>query len=59
MQETEIRMLDISGPEIVQIDLSLDGKVWVNVDGVCRLRIYGARCIDVDDKRPKRQEIGD
>jgi hypothetical protein len=32
--------LDITAPEMVQVQLRDDGKVlWVNVDGVCRLRI--------------------
>lgn len=33
-------MLDITGAETVQIQVRKDRKVvWVNVDGVCRLRI--------------------
>lgn len=40
--EKEIRMLDIrvDGTEAVHIQIS-DGKLWLNIDGVCRMRIIG------------------
>ena len=41
--EREVRMIDIASPtEQVEIVLK-DGKLWVNVDGICRLRIYDIR----------------
>jgi hypothetical protein len=42
-------MLDIRAPEIVQFDCSEDGKVlWINVDGICRLRVTDTKGIMVD-----------
>lgn len=40
----ELTMLDIRDPVGVEIETSEDGRrIWVNVDGICRLRItYGA-----------------
>jgi hypothetical protein len=36
----ELTMLDIRGPIGVEIEISLQGTVlWVNIDGVCRLRV--------------------
>ena len=32
-------MIDISDPEIEVEVILLDGRLWVNVDGVCRLRV--------------------
>lgn len=33
-------MLDITGPEHVQVTWSADSKVlWINIDGVCKLRV--------------------
>lgn len=32
--------IDISQPQVVQIEVTENGKtLWVNVDGICRLRI--------------------
>ena len=42
-----LTMLDISKPEDVDIQFSSDGQtLWVNVDGICRLRIKGLAVID-------------
>lgn len=36
----ELTMLDIRGPIGVEIETDQNGtKLWVNIDGVCRLRI--------------------
>lgn len=33
-------MIDITGAEIVEVQVRSDGKVlWVNIDGICRLRV--------------------
>jgi hypothetical protein len=38
--DKEFINLDITSPEHVQIQIKHDRKViWVNVDGICRLRI--------------------
>ena len=55
MKETEIRLLDITAPEGVQIQIRADGEVvWVNVDGICRLRICQIphKGLTLDDERP-------
>ncbi len=33
---------DIAYPELVEVDITEDGRIWVNVDGVCRFR--ATRC---------------
>ena len=40
-------MVDVKNPSTVDIRVSDDGKVWVNVDGVCALRVYGAGEVEV------------
>jgi hypothetical protein len=38
--EREMKMLDLLEPNSVEISISADKtKLWVNVDGICRLRI--------------------
>lgn len=40
MNEQEVRMIDITNPEEVEVVLRQDRRVlWVNIDGVCRLRV--------------------
>jgi hypothetical protein len=42
MQIDTIRMLDVRTPETVEVVISGDGKkLWVNVNGLCVLRIQG------------------
>ena len=53
MQMTQIvydgGMVDITSPEVVQIEISADRKIiWVNVDGVCRLRACRIECLPKD-----------
>lgn len=53
MAETrdETTMVDLSGPEIVEITVThgKDGaKVWVNVDGVCRFRAYRVKRVTTE-----------
>lgn len=37
--ENEVRMIDVYDPESVEIEFSEDARtLWVNVDGICRLR---------------------
>lgn len=45
-------MKDISGPEHVEILIRHDGKVvWINVDGICHLRICGMNKLVLTDER--------
>ena len=37
------QMIDIYNPEHEVEVLHTEGRLWVNVDGVCRLRIYGIK----------------
>ena len=53
--EKQYRMIDIAEPEVVQIQISQNRKVgttvWINVDGICRLRATRVRKVQVDDDR--------
>ena len=41
--------VEVSDPEVVEVSSSVDGKtLWVNVDGVCRLRAARIRRLIVD-----------
>ena len=49
-------LTDITGPGIVEIQVRADGKVvWVNVDGICRLRCCQIKQLKLDDERPKEE----
>lgn len=44
--------IDVVSPEIVQVEVRRDGEVvWVNVDGVCRLRISTPKQVTIIDPR--------
>ena len=46
------QMVDITAPEQVQIQIRNDGKVvWVNVDGICRLRCCQVGEMEILDER--------
>jgi hypothetical protein len=50
----ELNPLDITGPEEVEIMIKEDGKVlWVNVGGLCVLRICKIGKLTLEDKRKK------
>jgi hypothetical protein len=39
MSQTQQEMIDIMHPSVVEVEFSDDAKrLWINVDGVCRLR---------------------
>lgn len=45
-------MLDITDPDVVEVEFREDGKViWVNVDGRCALRICRVTSLFVTDNR--------
>ncbi len=46
--KNEHSMIDVFSAEIVSIDYGADGKLWVNVDGVCRLRIMHAGLVQLN-----------
>lgn len=42
--------LDITAPELVEIKIRFDKKVvWVNIDGICRLRVCQIKNLKVQD----------
>jgi hypothetical protein len=42
--------IDLTQPDVVQILISRDGKtVWVNIDGVCRLRVCKIKKLLMED----------
>ena len=48
----DLVLLDLSKPRAVEVIVRNDGKVlWVNVDGLCRLRICGVKKLTVEDGR--------
>lgn len=52
MTEEVKQMLDLAGANIVEVVIKQNGTVlWVNVDGVCRLRVCRAKDINIEDKR--------
>lgn len=53
--EREVRMIDIANADLVEIEVSPNGqKIWVNVDGLCRLRINGRYQLSVKDERKSK-----
>ena len=47
-------MLDITAPKSVEIHISQDGRIWVNTDEGCVLRIHGAESITLRDYTVKK-----
>jgi hypothetical protein len=47
--------IDIAGAEHVEVLVRDDGKnVWVNVDGVCKLRICRIKNLKINDHRKSK-----
>lgn len=47
----ELIVLDFVG-QVVQVTVNPQGTVlWVNIDGMCRLRVTKAKAIELDDRR--------
>lgn len=61
--DKELTMLDINGVEEVGITINAEGNaLWVNIDGLCRLRVYRAKKIVVEGPRGvflKKKEEGE
>jgi len=52
MKVENLTMLDITSPKIVEIQISHDSKtVWINVDGICRLRACRIQNLKLNDER--------
>jgi hypothetical protein len=59
MKVQDAKMLDIENPtEVVEITVKNNGTVvWINVDGVCLLRICQIKCpISIEDFRLYKEE---
>lgn len=58
--ETELTMLDLYHGSLVQVQVSTnpDGSetLWVNVDGICRLRACRPSQITINDERRKKKK---
>ncbi len=49
-------MIDLRAQELeeghVEVNISLNGKIiWINIDGICRLRAANLKSITIDDER--------
>lgn len=51
-----LELRDIEAVIAVEIQISPDNRVWVNVDGQCVLRVRGTRDIEIADDRTKKQK---
>lgn len=50
--------LDVKEATDVEISIKADGKVlWVNVDGICALRVSRIDRLKIEDARPDSNEI--
>lgn len=58
MSEAILNMIDIRSPEFgVEVHIDESGKrLWVNVDGICKLRIYDIQTLTVIDEREERDD---
>lgn len=44
--------IDLTGPRVVEVSVRQDGKViWINVDGICRLRACQIETLIIEDRR--------
>jgi hypothetical protein len=47
-----LEMVDITAPEMVQVQIDVYGKtLWVNVNGICRFRACRIEHLSIDDDR--------
>lgn len=45
-------MLDITAPQVIEVEVREDGKVlWINIDGICRLRVCQINELVITDRR--------
>lgn len=48
----EMSSIDITEPEVVQVDIKSDGKViWINVNGICMFRACRIKNLEINDGR--------
>lgn len=51
---TVVKLQDVWFADHVEIKIDHTGKLWVNVDGVCALRIGHSKVYEVNDERVKK-----
>lgn len=52
--EKGFESLDFTKPQTVEIEIRGDGKVvWINIDGLCRLRVCRIENLTLTDERKK------
>ena len=54
----DLRMLDFHGAENVEISFGSNGELWVNVDGICRLRAKASKQVTLDESASQRVPTG-
>jgi hypothetical protein len=48
------KTVDITGAEVVEVLIRNDGSVvWVNIDGICILRVCRVKKLELNDLRPQ------
>lgn len=50
-------VFDVLDATDVEFQVDSEGKVWVNVDGVCRVRIGKAANVTINDTREKKRML--
>lgn len=52
MKEETLDIIDITAPTYVEIIIAAHSKVvWINIDGICRLRACRIKQLTLDDQR--------
>lgn len=49
-----VSMVDLHNVKILEIVVNADGRIWVNVDGVCRFRAKKADVTKIEDNRENK-----
>lgn len=47
-----IGQVDILRADVAEVEVGPNGQLWVNVDGICRLRIGSVQQVKVDNRHP-------
>ena len=47
---TPVDMQDLASGDL-EVTVGLDGRVWINVDGLCRLRIARVSSVEITDPK--------
>jgi hypothetical protein len=49
-------LMDLQRAEILQVQVGSDNQVWINVDGVCLVRIGHVETLDLDQHGSQEEE---